>query len=84
MTPADKTRFIDQHYHDLFGIVADAYVVNRSGPELSRAMQLAATRVRAKLAEVFDQFVPPPQQPIQPPKPAGTPPAGPGPAQPRR
>lgn len=73
-----REQFIDRHYHELYGLIADAFAVNRQGADLSRAMQLAAEKVRARLGQMHDQLVPPPQQPIQPQRSPGTSPPAPG------
>lgn len=73
-----RQQFIDSHYHELYGLIADAFCVNRTGADLSRAMQLAADKVRERLGRIHDQLTKPEPVQNQPQTRAGTPPAAAG------
>lgn len=50
----DADEFVDRFKHELFGVVVDAMVVHRTGPELSQWIKIHFTKIEQKLAEMHE------------------------------
>lgn len=71
-----REEFVARHRDELLGMIADAAVSQRTGPDLARAIRAWVAKVEGRLGEMYDQLRPAPAQPNQAPRAAGTSPTG--------
>ena len=50
----DRDEFVDRFKHEVFGLILDAVVVQRTGPELSIFLKGVSARTEGKLGEIYD------------------------------
>lgn len=61
--PLTRDEVIDRFRHEFFGWIADAFLQDRRGGELSLCLRAASAKIDAKIGEMYDSIVPPEKQP---------------------
>ncbi len=61
-----KAEFIAAHYHELFGVIADAAVEGRRGAELSLWLRQQQVKLQDRLGRAYDSLIPPAPPPAKP------------------
>lgn len=85
MSVPSKQKFVDDHFHVVFGLVMELWLGSRadaiSNHELSRKITMLREKLAVELRTIYDELIPPntPPAPKPPPTtaPPATPPAGP-------